>query len=37
MDIIKKIGPLIPKEKLVFWENLRRRDNVADLAVNLRD
>ena len=27
MDIIKKIGPLIPKEKLVFWENLRRRDN----------
>ena len=33
-EIVKKIGPLIPKEQIKFWNELPRNDNSKDLTVN---
>ena len=34
--IIKKIGPLIPTNRMKFWLDCAENDDAADLAANIR-
>ena len=33
-DILKKIGPMMPKNRMAFWENLEESESSKDLTVN---
>ena len=33
-DILKKIGPMMPKNRMPFWENLDESENSKDMTVN---
>ena len=35
-DIVEKLGPIIPKEKLQFWIDMPIKDSSIDLTLNLQ-